>query len=219
MRDPEIAEALGWTRWRLTKTRKDNGIRPKHRDTRWTPYMLEQIKLRYVDGGECSSVVAVDLGVPAPSLTRKARNMGLARTDVAKLQNKAKANRKRSQTAAVKRDAKPGPEFVRTRQHPAFFAPPTRLQDEPLSDRILRELSAKPLSCPSLATLLGVNERLVSLQLSFFAHEGRVEAGPVGDRGLRYRVWSVVDQSSAVAQIAASLRCGPDSLVVAGEAA
>lgn len=234
--DGEIAKELGCTTWRVLHVRKKEGIAPF---TLWTDDVMAIIKRRYLDDGEPARAIAKDLGLLPASLTRKCRAMGWVQSDEVKRANlragALASSRVYSKNCAVrKKAANPAPRPAHAPRHTPptmvftqkfsfgansiVFAPaPT--ESETLGDRILRELSAKPLSAASLATLLGEKELLVSMQLSAFAHEGRVEAGPVGDRGLRYRVWSVVDRYSSRALPAASLRCGPDSLVVAGEAA
>lgn len=231
--DGEIAKELGCTTWRVLHVRRKEGISPF---TLWTDDVLAIIKRRYLDDGEPARAIAKDLGLLPASLTRKCRAMGWVQSDEVKRANlragALASSRVYSKNCAVrKKKAKPAPEaahaapavvlrpkFNFSSATPIVFAAPP-VETETLGDRILRELSAKPLSCPSLATLLGEKEQLVSFNLAAFAHEGRVVAGPVGDRGLRYRVWSVVDQYSSSSETAASLRCGPDSLVVAGEAA
>lgn len=231
MHDSQIADALGWPLWRVIHVRRRYNI-PAF--DMWPEDVLAEIKRRYIDNGELSRDVAKDLGLLQASMTRKARNMGWTQSAEVKRANLVKGSLAASKASAAKRTSAPKPRapvaapahvtrepvLVPSGLHLApivFAAPPT--ESETLGDRILRELSAKPLSAASLATLLGEKELLVSMQLSAFAHEGMVEAGPVGDRGLRYRVWSVVEQYSSRAKTAASLRCGPDSLVVAGEAA
>lgn len=230
MTDRQIADAMGWTVVRVMGVRRTNRI-PSSKGIVWTPEKLEKLHELYIVQGMSSGVVCDMLGVTAAALRIKSAKMGWVHDPAhtyrnrtiavrASLAVRGRGVRRRSVEVAAPAHVAREPVLVPSGLHldPIVFAsPPT--ESETLGDRILRELSAKPLSAASLATLLGEKELLVSMQLSAFAHEGRVEAGPVGDRGLRYRVWSVVDQSSAVAQIAASLRCGPDSLVVAGEAA
>lgn len=227
--DPEIAKVMGCSIWRVIYVRKQHDI-PAY--NMWTPEIMAVIERRYLRDGEPARAVAMDLGLLPASMTRKCRAMGWVQSDEVKRANLRAAalasSRVYSKNCAVrKKRAKPAPKAAHATTAPdsviaprfnfgaatpIVFAAP-RIETETLGDRILRELSAKPLSACSLATLLGEKELLVSMQLSAFAHEGKVEAGPVGDRGLRHRVWS------AVAQTAASLRCGPDSLVSAGEAA
>lgn len=230
MTDRQIADAMGWTVVRVMGVRRTNRI-PSSKGIVWTPEKLEKLHELYIVQGMSSGVVCDMLGVTAAALRIKSAKMGWVHDPAhtyrnrtiavrASLAVRGRGVRRRSVEVAAPAHVAREPVLVPSGLHLApivFASAPT--ESETLGDRILRELSAKPLSAASLATLLGEKELLVSMQLSAFAHEGRVEAGPVGDRGLRYRVWSVVDQSSAVAQIAASLRCGPDSLVVAGEAA
>lgn len=177
----------------------------------WTPELREIARQRYIEQGESSVSVGAAIGCSDAEIRRVASREGWVRDPAVSKRNQLAANKAR--WAHIER---PVIEF-KPRREPAPPRPVVEIST--LGDRVLVELSSRPLCVVSMASILGVNEQAVSLQLSFLAHEGRVEAGTVGDRGLRYRVWSVVDQSSAVAQIAASLRCGPDSLVVAGEAA
>lgn len=231
MTDRQIADAMGWTVVRVMGVRRTNRI-PSSKGIVWTPEKLEKLHELYIVQGMSSGVVCDMLGVTAAALRIKSAKMGWVHDPAhtyrnrtiavrASLAVRGRGVRRRSvEVAAAPAHVTREPVLVPSGLHLApivFAAPPT--ESETLGDRILRELSAKPLSAASLATLLGEKELLVSMQLSAFAHEGRVEAGPVGDRGLRYRVWSVVEQYSSGANSAASLRCGHDSLVVAGEAA
>lgn len=223
MEDPQIAKALGWKLWRVLDVRKKHDIPAHNRAGFWTDERVAAVKERCIEKGEPTAKVAADLGCPVVRLRRKIGRLGLKRDPEVRLAMRRETNQHRKPRAPKPAPVAPAAHVavapaVFTSQpgaRPFVFAAP-RTETETLGDRMLRELSAKPLSCPSLATLLGEKELLVSMQLSAFAHEGRVEAGPVGDRGLRYRVWSVLDQYSSGANSAASLRCGPDSLVLAG---
>lgn len=231
LHDREIASEMGCTIWRVLHVRKSQGIAAYNM---WSDEMLAVIKRRYLDDGEPARAVALDLGLLPASMTRKCRAMGWVQSDEVKRANlragALASSRVYSANCATKKRAKPAPKaahatpavkaaapaFVRWPGAQLFVFAAPKLETETLGDRILRELSAKPLSACSLATLLGEKEELVGRQLRVFAFEGVAVGGSIDERGARYQPWSLV---SSVAQTAASLRCGPDSLVVAGEAA
>lgn len=222
MTDRQIADAMGWTIVKVKGVRRTNKI-PSGQVSPWTPEKVAQLHDLYIVQGVSSGVVGPMLGCSAAAVRIKAAKMNW-------VHDPKHANRNRGISVRASAAARRG----RVRRAAAVTPPPAHCplalvasstvtpsilfaaaatEGETLGDRILRELSAKPLSTCSLATLLGEKELLVSMQLSAFAHQGLVEAGPVGERGLRHRVWS------SLAESAASLRCGPDSSVVAGEAA
>lgn len=179
----------------------------------WTDADSAAVYERYVLKGETAAAVGADIGRSANAVRCHSAEQDWKRDPEFNRRNLTASNKSRAGAVIAF-------EPVPRRTHalhlaPIVFAAP-KLETETLGDRVLRELSAKPMSSCSMATLLGEKENLVELQLGIFAHEGRVVAGPVGERGRRYRIWTFV--SPSVAETAASLRCGPDSLVVAGEA-
>lgn len=61
--------------------------------------------------------------------------------------------------------------------------------NRPLDERILSALRERPLSVMALASVIGVKERAVDVQLAALAHAGGVEAGPAVECGRRNRLW------------------------------
>lgn len=224
MTDPQIAEKLGWKLWRVLDVRKKFDIPAHTRAGYWNDAKMAAVQDRCIANGEPTAAVARDLGCSVVKLRRKIVRLGLKRDPQVRLAMRRETNQNRKPRAPKPKPVVPAahavapptpiaPKPYQLHYAPIVFAAP-RVETETLGDRILRELSAKPLSCPTLATLLGVNEELVSRQLRVFEHEGLVVSGSVDDRGQRYRSWTYIDPS--VAESAASLRCGPDSLVLAG---
>jgi len=233
MADPAIAKALGWKQWRVLVVRHEHGIPAHTRDGFWTDEKRAELKRICIDECKTNVEAAAALGCSPIAVKRKLERLGWTRDPQMLHERRVAVNKevgyrpRRNRPApkpkpvvvaahAVVAPAPIAPKPYQLHYAPIVFAAP-RVETETLGDRILRELSAKPLSCPSLATLLGVNEELVSRQLRVFEHEGLVVSGSVDDRGQRYRSWTYIGPS--VAESAASLHCGPDSLVVAGEAA
>jgi len=72
---------------------------------------------------------------------------------------------------------------------------PGRSMREPdlLADRILGQLTNKPLSPRTLAVLCDAKEFVVDQALSLLAHAGRIRPGDMPDGGARDRVWRIVE--------------------------
>lgn len=183
---------------------------PPKRNRFWTPELREVVRQRYIILGEPSSVVAQAIGCDAGGVRRIASIEGWVRDPSVTKRNALIANKARF---ALEREEREASRPVAPKPRRDVVAPRPVEDFSTVSDRILKALSERPLSAVSLASIIDAKELLVSMELSVLAHLGLVEAGPVGERGLRHRVWSSLVES------AASLRCGPDSSVVAGEAA
>jgi len=74
-------------------------------------------------------------------------------------------------------------------QAPVAFKRPLPKSPISIGDRIMAELSNKPLAAPTLATLLGEKENIISQALSALVHERQAEPGEVPPNGERYRVY------------------------------
>lgn len=201
MSDVQIATQLGWKAWKVLAVRHLHEIPAHVPKLVWSKEDIEHLKARYIAAGEPASKVGKAIGKTGVQVAKKALRLGLTRDPLHRIRNSAAANVQNSPFTpghTIRRPAKreaapppPQPAHTKGRRHfgtgAINFMNPS-IQHEPLGDRILRALAERPMSTPALATVTGEKELYVSMQLSAFAHEGRVQ---VGEGALRERRWSV----------------------------
>lgn len=110
----------------------------------------------------------------------------------------AKAIRERARATPAPVETRPAPEPRRDAPHaPVRFQSPPVLTELTIGARILRELSERPLSGASLASVLGEKENIVLQALSVLRHEGRIACDAPPPEGERYKAWRVVEGAAA----------------------
>lgn len=203
MNDAAIAKQLGWPTWRVLHVRRRYDI-PAHHEEFWSKEALDLIHARYIVAGQSGVVVATELkalgmNIPEATIRRKALRMGWKRAPDAERRNSNLANARIGEAKRAKRKPKvtaPAPARPRTMPGPMLTlhnAPVnwSKAPEDcrPLDERILSALKERPLSVMALASVIGVKEHALDIQLAALAHAGGVEAGPAVECGRRNRLW------------------------------
>lgn len=202
MNDAAIAKQLDWPAWRVLHVRKLFDIPPHHAEF-WPKEALDLIHARYVVEGKPASLVAeelkaLDMEILEATIRRKALRMNWKRAPDAERRNSNLANARIGEAKRAKRKPKPVPSRAQARPLPgpmlALHNAPVNwskaIEDpRPLDERILSALKERPLSVMALASVIGVKEHALDIQLAALAHAGGVEAGPAVECGRRNRLW------------------------------
>lgn len=151
-----------------------------------SPENVARITSMYL-AGETQEAIGVVIGVSRVSIGRAIQAIGLPRRPPGPQPKAEKAPRK---SRAVAPQSAPGNAPLRY----DFRAAPVRFINAdrdlpPIGERILAELSLRPLTTMTLATVLGVKEAFVGQALSVLRYEGKLAAED--GVNVRQTVWSV----------------------------
>ncbi len=189
--DPQIAERLGWPKWKAQYVRELSKIAPFKPEGFWTPERVKELRRLLVVDGVSSNVIAERWNCNGSTIRKAARKHGFVRNPAARererLEIASMAGLKGSASRWAGHVPTPRTKPLDTHRAPVNFKAPEK-PTAALPDRIAKALASKALSAPSLASVLGEKEFAVSIQLAAMAHAGQVQAG---EGGPRERRWSL----------------------------
>lgn len=190
--DPEIAQRLGWPKWKAQYVRQLSRIEPFKPEGFWTADRIAQLRQLLVVQGVSSNVIAERWNCNGSTIRKAARKHGFVRNPAARererLEIASMAGLKGSASRWAGHVPTPRTKPLNTHRAPVNFKAPEK-PTQALPDRITAALSTRPLSAVSLASVLGEKELHVGIQLAALAHAGAVLAGPATDIGPRHRIW------------------------------
>jgi hypothetical protein len=201
MSDAELAAALGWKPGKAWHVRNKLGIPAKSRVRFWTPERTAIAKRLYIDEGWTSAAVAQELGCEPAMVRRKAKAAGWERPRSHTTANLCAAQRRRMRERP---DLAPPPRAAPAPMHKpiggaltAYMRQTPPMRDAPVSaplrDRLIAALRARPMAAPTLASMLGEKEAIVTLSLAGLRHEGVVRPGDPPPAGPRFRPFHLAE--------------------------